>query len=496
MIARERIAERLAQAGFDAADVTARLALFDRAIAAFVKTTNRPPSWGWFVPGRIEIFGKHTDYAGGRSLVAAVPRGFALVAGSRADGVVSAHDARWDVAMDVRPPDDGRSFKGWANYVAVVARRFAHNFPGAPLGADLVFASDLPRAAGLSSSSALVVGVGTALARRAALHERPEWRAALPTTLEWAGYLGAAENGLAFSGLETTGGVGTHGGSEDHTAILASRANHVRAFAYVPVRLVGEESMPEGWRFVVMASGIEADKAGSARLKYNRASLATRALVELWQRAMGGPSETLAAIAGKPAAADELKALVARAGPGEFSAGNSSGGSSTSSGRMAASRARSKPFGRADAGALGDLSADSQGEADALLGNQIPETNTLARLAREHGAFAATQLRRGVWRQRLGARAGRRGRGIRGAMAIGLPRGRSHGRRCRWFRRAARAGGGGTRLQRIVIVPCRLVEPGISWSWNPQTRATIRFPVSRLWPDARKPTWFTSGQSM
>src|SRR5690606_7084874 len=29
----------------------------------------------FFVPGRIEVLGKHTDYAGGRSLLAAVNRG-------------------------------------------------------------------------------------------------------------------------------------------------------------------------------------------------------------------------------------------------------------------------------------------------------------------------------------------------------------------------------------------------------------------------------------
>lgn len=401
MIARERAAERLAQAGFDAADVASRVALIDRAIAAFVRAMGQPPTWGWFVPGRIEIFGKHTDYAGGRSLVAAVPRGFALVAGPRDDDRVTAHDARWDVATDVHVTDDDRTFKGWANYVAVVARRLAHNFPGASLGADLVFASDLPRAAGLSSSSALVVGVGTALARRGQLNERPEWQGALPTTLEWAGYLGAAENGLAFSGLATTSGVGTHGGSEDHTAILASRANRVRAFSYVPVRLVGDERMPDAWRFVVMASGIEADKAGSARVKYNRASLGTRALVDLWRRAMGGPPETLTGILSRAGALDELRAVVGREPQGEFSAAELLKRLDhfiSEDGRVPNALAA---FGRADARALGDLSADSQREAETLLGNQIPETMALAALARGHGAFAATSFGAGfggsVW---------------------------------------------------------------------------------------------------
>lgn len=38
------------------------------------------------------IFGKHTDYAGGHSLLAAVPRGIALVARSRTDGIVRIGD--------------------------------------------------------------------------------------------------------------------------------------------------------------------------------------------------------------------------------------------------------------------------------------------------------------------------------------------------------------------------------------------------------------------
>ena len=32
-----------------------------------------------FVPGRIELLGKHTDYAGGHSLVCASQRGFAFI---------------------------------------------------------------------------------------------------------------------------------------------------------------------------------------------------------------------------------------------------------------------------------------------------------------------------------------------------------------------------------------------------------------------------------
>ena len=33
----------------------------------------------YFVPGRVEVMGKHTDYAGGRSLLAAISKAFCVV---------------------------------------------------------------------------------------------------------------------------------------------------------------------------------------------------------------------------------------------------------------------------------------------------------------------------------------------------------------------------------------------------------------------------------
>ena len=42
-----------------------------------------PPPMSFFVPGRIEVLGKHTDYAGGRSLLCAAEQGFCLVAAAQ-----------------------------------------------------------------------------------------------------------------------------------------------------------------------------------------------------------------------------------------------------------------------------------------------------------------------------------------------------------------------------------------------------------------------------
>ena len=60
-----------------------------------------------------------------------------------------------------------------------------------------------------------------------------------------------------------------------------------------------------------------------------------------------------------------------------------------------------RAFRDANRDALGQLSADSQRDAHELLGNQIPETITLAQLARDIGAFASSSFGAGfggsVW---------------------------------------------------------------------------------------------------
>ena len=393
--------ETLMAAGFDADAARSRAHLLAQAESALRSATGAGPEWRWFVPGRIEVFGKHTDYAGGRSLLVAVPRGFAIVARPRPDGLVQVIDARYGqrATVDVSGTSE---VAGWARYLAVVARRMAHNFPGAALGADLAIASDLPRAAGLSSSSALVVAIGTALIRRADLANRPEWRAAIQSNVDLAGYLGAVENGLTFGTLAGTSGVGTHGGSEDHTAIINCRPGQLSAYAYVPVRHLEDAPMPSDWRFVVATSGVEADKAGSAMARYNHASLATRALVDVWNRGSGASYPTLAsALATSADGPSHLHALIERVPHPDFTAAVLRQRLAHFIDEDARVLPAAHAFRTADVAAIGHLSRASQHDADVLLGNQIEETRELARLARECGAFAASSFGAGfggsVW---------------------------------------------------------------------------------------------------
>jgi hypothetical protein len=142
----------------------------------------------WIVPGRIEVLGKHVDYAGGRSLLCAVERGFVIVARQHADRSIVVRDATRREAifmpLDVRSPTP--SGPPWNVYLSAVARRFTRNFGADVLGCDIAIASNLPPAAGVSSSSALVVGLALAVAgisgldwddgRRAGPHGHPVQR--------------------------------------------------------------------------------------------------------------------------------------------------------------------------------------------------------------------------------------------------------------------------------------------------------------------------------
>lgn len=396
-----RAIDAFVRAGFAEDDARSRLHLIEavserhRAMAAVA------PDWCWFVPGRIEIFGKHTDYAGGRSLLAAVPRGFVVAASPRSDDVVRVSDVRAGETRALRLSEAAEIQPGWLNYVAAVVRRLSLNFPGGSLATDLTIASDLPRASGLSSSSALVVGVATALIRRGGLEDRPEWRAAISSAFDLAGYLGALERGAAFGALAGTEAVGVFGGSEDHTAILTCQAGQVSACRFIPVEAVGQAAMPDDWSFVIASSGVVADKAGSARDLYNRASLASEELLALWNAATGASRVALAHALTTPEAIVRLRGLIAAAPPGPFAPDILARRLDHFLAEDRRIPAALSAFQRADAGALGALSAASQRDAEALLQNQTAETSALAALAREEGALAACSFGAGfggsVW---------------------------------------------------------------------------------------------------
>jgi galactokinase len=387
------IAARLRAAGMSELEAAAKERLFERCRSAIGPSSDGSERSVFFVPGRIEILGKHTDYAGGRSLLCAVERGFIVVVARRGDTVVRATDARLDqtrlLALD---PDLAIRRADWSAYVAASVRRLARNFSAARHGADIAFASDLPPASGMSSSSALSTAVFLALDAVNDFARDPRYRATIGSRESLAGYLGTIENGQSFGSLAGDLGVGTFGGSEDHTAILCCRAGFVSRYSFSPVRFEAEISLPATHTFVVAHSGIEAEKGSRAQALYNEMSLAVRRIVELWNAATGRADHSLAsAVESGSDAGDRIRAILRTAAASDFSADRLT---ERFDQFVAESYeiipAASAALAASDVAAFGKLVARSQLGAETLLRNQIPETIGLVRLARSEGATAAS----------------------------------------------------------------------------------------------------------
>jgi galactokinase len=255
----------------------------------------------------------------------------------------------------------------------------------------------------MSSSSAVVVGTFIALSKANDLRSNTDFRGVISSGEELAAYLGAVENGRPFRHLEGAPGVGTFGGNQDQTAILCSEPGQLARYAWEPVRREALLPVPAGHVFALGSSGVHAPKSGAARAKYNRVSLAAQRLVELWNDdtdrtdTMLGPVITHA-----PGAADRIRALAARERGGGFTAAYLKG-------RLEQFLAETCEIIPAAADALqresltefGLVVDHSQRLAEACLGNQVPETVTLQRSARELGAVAASAFGAGfggaVW---------------------------------------------------------------------------------------------------
>jgi galactokinase len=363
----------------------------------------------WLAPGRIEVLGKHVDYAGGRSLLCTVERGIVLVARARDDRTVIMRDARRREALSMPLANPQRGAVPWAVYPRTVINRLVRNFGDVVQGMDVALASNLPAAAGVSSSSALTVGLTLAFTALSRLDEHPLWHEAIPDRPALAGYIGALENGADYGVLGGERGVGTMGGAQDQTAILCSEPGRLDMFSWAPVRYEQSVPWPATHAFVVGVSGVTAAKSGGARERYNRAARTAHRLVHAWNTVADRPVRTLrdAFIAAAGDRVPEcvptaLAAAAERAADPEFTAGHL--------------QARLEQFfeetfelvpGAAEALTRGDLAAfgalvdRSQAGAERALENQIAETVHLQRFARELGVDAASAFGAGfggsVW---------------------------------------------------------------------------------------------------
>lgn len=335
-----------------------------------------------FIPGRIEVLGKHTDYCGGRSIVCAIDRGFHAEVEEDPDRVfLTNRDTSEHIAISLADPAISGN---WGDYAAEVVRRLAANFPERlKSGVKIHFHSDLPKAAGLSSSSALMIMVFAALDAVNELRGAGRFQDNIHDEIDLAEYLGCIENGQSFRCLAGSAGVGTFGGSQDHAAIMLGKAGKLSEFAFSPLRHIIDLEFPTDFSFVVATSGVMAEKTGAAKESYNRIA---RMVAEITS-AFGGMS--LARMF-EEMGVDEVLVRVRRMKTRFTSRELLDRVEQFRIENFEIIPAVSKLLAAGQIGDIGDPIDVSQRNAERFLGNQIGETAFLQRSAREIGAVAAS----------------------------------------------------------------------------------------------------------
>jgi galactokinase len=202
-------------------------------------------------PGRVNLIGEHIDFAGLPVFPMALRQEVRIAFRPREDSLVLAATAEpsyapctFEISADIEPYEDG----DWGNYLKAAAQGMARAY-GLERGFDAVIESTVPVAAGLSSSSALVIATALALAGSNDFEV---------DSIELAELMAESEQY-----------VGMRGGGMDQAISAGATRGCAARVDFDPLRL-DPVPVPEGWRFVVAHSLVQAHKSGGAREGYNR----------------------------------------------------------------------------------------------------------------------------------------------------------------------------------------------------------------------------------
>ena len=218
---------------------------------AFEERFDRAPTHLSRAPGRVNLIGEHIDYNDLPVLPMALQKEVRIALRPRDDGEVVLHnmvDGFPPVEFEIEPAIPPYVQGAWGNYAKAPANELARRF-AIWRGFEGVLESDVPVAAGLSSSSAIVNAVGLALAR---INE------VSTETRAFANLMADAERY-----------VGTRGGGMDQAISLGARDRCAARVSFSPLRL-RHVTVPDDWCVVVADTGKRAEKSGAAMTAYNR----------------------------------------------------------------------------------------------------------------------------------------------------------------------------------------------------------------------------------
>ena len=207
----------------------------------FERQFHSPASFLVRAPGRVNIIGEHTDYNEGFVLPMAIDRAVQIVLRPRPDRRVILHSLEYGETVEFSL-DGLHKGNGWAEYIKGAA--WAMQEDGWTLsGWNGVMTGDVPRGAGLSSSSAVVVAAIMACAAASGREPGPVKVALLGRQAE-------------------DGWVGVHGGIMDQMVSVLSRPGHA-LFLDCRTLEIQHIPIPEGMAVAVLDTSTRRGLVGS-----------------------------------------------------------------------------------------------------------------------------------------------------------------------------------------------------------------------------------------
>jgi galactokinase len=262
--------------GIYGGEAAAQTGRYEQALEAFATTYGPGEVILFRAPGRVNLIGEHTDYNHGFVLPVALDKDILLLARPRSDSVVRLSNLEADfppfsftASPSVSPGPTG----DWGDYAKGAARELSRQLARDLTGLDGLVAGrppyGVPRAVGLSSSSAVTVAVALALAQFNGFDPDGATMAQLCAEAEWY--------------------VGTRGGIMDHSIALLGQRAHALFLDCRPDSagqyMTEQIPLPPGYSILIADSGVRHQKVRGA---FNQRVAACRAGVKLLQARFPG----------------------------------------------------------------------------------------------------------------------------------------------------------------------------------------------------------------
>lgn len=226
-------------------------------------------------PGRVNLMGRHVEHRGGCTNMMCTENETILIVSPRHDDIVSIsnmddefHSYSFSISKCMQGKRDYSSWiefiespsvqtdvyenKGaWVNYVKAAVMRFRYEFPSIRfVGMNILMKGDIPIAAGLSSSSSIVVATAEAIVTLNHINVSTQQFVDLCGEGEWL--------------------VGTRGGSGDHAAMKCSSMGKVTHMFFKPFSVGESIRFSSDYKIVVADSCIQAKKSEGSKDKFNQ----------------------------------------------------------------------------------------------------------------------------------------------------------------------------------------------------------------------------------